>query len=103
MANERMSADDRTAQLTRVGYEIAKDKGIRKVTRAEIARCTDVSCGLINRYFGDREGLRAAVLELAIELKDAATLAEAMQVYDLPSMPGALNREVTSIWRALAS
>jgi AcrR family transcriptional regulator len=94
MANERMSADERTAQLVKTGYTIARTKGIRKVTRAAIARETGVSDGLINRYFGDREGLRAAVLAHAVELKDAKTLAAASEHYELPSMPRTLAAEV---------
>jgi AcrR family transcriptional regulator len=102
MANERMTAAERTAQLVAVGYEIARTKGIRKVTRAEVARRTAVSDGLLNRYFGGREGLRGAVLEHAVEQKDAKTLAAAMVHYDMPDMPGKLRREVTSLWRELS-
>jgi AcrR family transcriptional regulator len=97
MANERMSADERTKQLTQVGYEIARTKGIRKVTRAEVARRTSVSDGLLNRYFGGREGLRAAVLALAIEKKDAQTLADASEHYELPSMPQVLERAIRKL------
>jgi len=84
MANERMSANERTAQLTLVGYKIARTKGIRKVTRAAVARETGVSDGLLNRYFGGREGLRFAVLEHAVAENDAKTLAEASEHYELP-------------------
>lgn len=83
MANERMNATDRTAQLVRAGYKIAKTKGIRKVTRAAIARETGVSDGLINRYFGTREGLRFAVMQHAADEKDAKTLAVASLTYEL--------------------
>lgn len=95
MANERLTADDRTAQLAHVAYEIAKSNGIRKVTRAEVARRTEVSDGLINRYFDGREGLRLAALERAVELRDAKTLAAAAaEHYELPSMPRTLAAEV---------
>jgi AcrR family transcriptional regulator len=94
MANERMTADDRTAQLTQVGLLIARKHGIRKVTRAAIAREVGVSDGLLNRYFGSREGLRGAVLELAVAEKDAKTLAEASEYYELPNMPRNLAAEV---------
>lgn len=97
MANERMSAADRTAQLVAVGYEIARTKGIRKVTRAAVARKTSVSDGLLNRYFGGREGLRGAVLELAVAKKDAKTLAAAWAHYEMPDMPQALAREVRKL------
>jgi AcrR family transcriptional regulator len=97
MANERMTAAERTAQLVAVGYEIARDKGIRKVTRAEVARRTGVSDGLINRYMAGREGLRGAVLEHAVEQKDAKTLAAAGEHYELPSMPRTLAVEVRKL------
>lgn len=97
MANERMSADERTKQLVQVGYEIARTKGIRKVTRAEVARLAAVSDGLLNRYFGGREGLRAAVLAHAVEQKDAKTLAAAAEHYELPSMPQKLEREIRKL------
>lgn len=97
MANERMTAAERTAQLVAVGYEIARTKGIRKVTRAEVARRTAVSDGLLNRYFGGREGLRGAVLEHAVERKDAKTLAAAGEHYELPSMPHRLKQEVKAL------
>lgn len=97
MANERMSADERTKQLVQVGYEIARTKGIRKVTRAEVARRTSVSDGLLNRYFGGREGLRGAVLEYAVELKDSKTLAAAWAHYEMPEMPRALMTEVRKL------
>jgi AcrR family transcriptional regulator len=97
MANERMSAEARTAQLVQTGYEIARKLGIRKVTRAEVARRTAVSDGLLNRYFGGREGLRAAVLEHAVTAKDAKTLAAASVHYDLPAMPRTLEREVKGL------
>lgn len=97
MANERMSADERTAQLTEVGYLIAKKHGIRKVTRAAVARDVQVSDGLLNRYFGGREGLRAAVLEMAVAKKDAATLAAAWEHYEMPEMPRALAAEVRKL------
>lgn len=97
MANERMTAAERTAQLTQVAYAIAKSKGIRKVTRAAVARETSVSDGLLNRYFGGREGLRAAVLAHAVEQKDAKTLAAAGEFYELPSMPQKLEREIRKL------
>lgn len=97
MANERMTAAERTEQLTKAGYKIARTKGIRKVTRAAIAREIGVSDGLINRYFGTREGLRAAVLDMAVTEKDAKTLAAAGEHYELPAMPRTLAAEVKKL------
>lgn len=94
MAQERMTAEARTAQLAEAGLKIARKLGIRKVTRAAVARETGVTDGLLNRYFGGREGLRGAVLELAVEQKDAKTLAAASEHYELPTMPRTLAAEV---------
>ena len=38
MAQERMTAEARTAQLAEAGLKIARKLGIRKVTRAAVAR-----------------------------------------------------------------
>lgn len=97
MAQERMTASDRTAQLVAAGYKIAKKQGIRKVTRAGVARESGVSDGLLNRYFGTRDGLRFAVLEHAVTEKDAKVLAEAGAHYELPDMPRNLAREVKQL------
>jgi len=99
MAQERMTAEARTAQLIAAGYKIAKAKGIAKVTRAAVARETKVSDGLLNRYFGTREGLRTAVMQHAADQRDAATLAAAAMVYELDeiTMTKALRVEVARL------
>jgi AcrR family transcriptional regulator len=89
-----MAAEARAAQLTEAAYKIAKKSGIRKVTRAAVAREVQVSDGLLNRYFGSRDGLRFAVLEYAVMHKDAKTLAAASEHYELPNMPRSLAAEV---------
>ena len=97
MAQVRLTADERTAQLTEVGYNIARKQGIRKVTRAAVARDVGVSDALLNRYFGTRDGLRFAVLEHAVKVKDAKTLAAAGEHYELPAMPRTLAAEVKKL------
>jgi AcrR family transcriptional regulator len=89
-----MEPDARKAQLLEAGYEIARKKGITKVTRAAIARACKVSDGLLNRYFEGREGLRLEVMEFAVSKKDAATLAACSTHYELPAMPRDLDRAV---------
>jgi AcrR family transcriptional regulator len=99
MAKERLSADARTAQIVKAGYELARKHGIKKVTRAAIARDLNVSVTLVNRYFGDREGLRADVLQAAADAKDAKTLAAAMDHYEIGglTLSGALLREIAKL------
>lgn len=96
MARQRLTADVRTAQLTEAAYNIARKKGILKVTRAAVAREVKVSDGLLNRYFGSREGLRWAVMQYAADQRDAKTLAEASYVYELDglTMPRTLQAEI---------
>jgi len=94
-----MIADDRKKQLLEAGYKIARTKGIRKVTRASVARECKVSHGLLNHYFDGREGLRSEVMAFAIEQKDAKTLAACAVHYELDDfgMGRELKREVSAL------
>jgi AcrR family transcriptional regulator len=94
---ERKDAGERKQQLLDAAYKIAQKQGIRKVTRAAVARECKVSDGLLNRYFDGREGLRWDVLQYAVEKKDAKTLHEAGQIYELPNMPRDLFRQVKAL------
>lgn len=97
MKRERMEADARKTQLLDAAYKIAQKQGIRKVTRAAVARECKVSDGLLNRYFEGREGLRYDVMTHAVKQKDAKTLAAASEHYELPSMPRDLARAVKAL------
>lgn len=97
MKRERMEADARKTQLLDAAYKIAVKHGIRKVTRAAVARECKVSDGLLNRYFDGREGLRLDVMTHAVSKKDAKTLAAASEHYELPAMSRALAKEVKSL------
>lgn len=101
MANERMTAAERTAQLVEVGYNIARKHGIRKVTRAAVARDVQISAALVNRYLDGREGLRFAVMQHAADKRDAKTLAAAGEFYELDSiaMPKVMQAEVKRLMK----
>lgn len=101
MSRERLDADTRKQQLLEAGYEIARTKGIRKVTRAAVARVCNVSDGLLNRYFAGREGLRAEVMAHAVTFKDVETLTACAAYYELPAMPQRLAAEVKAAVKAL--
>lgn len=101
MTQHRMTAEYRTAQLTEIAYAIAKSKGINKLSRAAVAREAEVTDALINRYFGNREGLRAAVLDYAVEKGDYKFLAAASEYYILPSLPRSLAKEVKAAWEKI--
>lgn len=97
MKRERMEADARKTQLLDAAYKIAQKQGIRKVTRAAVARECKVSDGLLNRYFEGREGLRFDVMAHAVKQKDAKTLAEAGAHYELPAMSRELTKQVKAL------
>ena len=59
----------RKAELLEAAVEIASKEGILAVTRASVARKTDTTVGLMNRYFGGRDDLRWAALVEAGRLK----------------------------------
>lgn len=95
MALARKTAEERTKELTFAAYNIAKRDGIKKVTRAAVARATDTSVGLTNLYFNGRDGLRMAALELAAQAKDVTVLANAQVAgFELPSLTRILAAEV---------
>jgi AcrR family transcriptional regulator len=96
MSRTRKDAASRKDELLNAGYEIARDSGIRKVTRAAVARQCNVSDGLLNRYFDGREGLRSEVMAHAVAQKDVATLVECADHYELTGfgMPTRLASEV---------
>lgn len=97
MTRIRKAADERKTELLTAAHAIAAKDGIKAVTRAAVARKCKVSDGLLNRYFESREGLRLAVMEHAVELKDAPTLAAAGEIYELPAMSQSLAREVLKL------
>ncbi len=57
----RMTPKARKRQLLDAAVELAKVHGADKITRVMVADATGTSEGLVNRYFTDRDGLRAAV------------------------------------------
>lgn len=101
MERVRMEAGARKADLLDAAYGIARADGIRKVTRAAVARKCGISDGLINRYFAGREGLRFEVMEHAVTVKDVTTLTACAAHYELPSMPQRLASEVRAAVKAL--
>jgi AcrR family transcriptional regulator len=57
----RMDPDERKAQLLSAARLIAQTKGMKSVTRVNVAAATGTSVGLISRYFGSAKGLKDAV------------------------------------------
>ena len=61
----REQADARRTQLVRVTLDLFVERGIERVTMAEVAARAGVAPGLLYHYFESKEGLLRAVLEAA--------------------------------------
>lgn len=66
MTRTRMQPIDREAQLLAAAIKLAKRVGYRKVTRVAVAAATGTTEGLINRYFGGKQGMRDAIMRNAV-------------------------------------
>lgn len=95
--HHRKNPTERKAELLAAGYAIAKESGLKAVTRLAVGAATDTTDCLVNRYFKGRAGLRTEILEHAVSLKDVDTLAwaAAIEGFELPKvMPRQLTRDV---------
>lgn len=62
----RINKRDRSAQLLTVGVLCAKEHGLYKITREQIANRAGVSESLIRKYFKTMDALRRAILREAV-------------------------------------
>lgn len=56
---------------------IARQAGLHKITRLEVACAAECSTGTVSHHFGDMDGLRAAVVEYAVEHEVLEIIAQA--------------------------
>lgn len=75
-AFERMTPDARTKQILAAATKLSRRQGYRKITRDGVAAEAGTSQGLVNRYFGDIEGLRNAVMTQAVRDADVKLVAQ---------------------------
>ena len=98
MKRIRLKAEDRRAQMVEAGIVIARQYGIKALTRVALAAETGTTDGLVNRYFGSRAGLREAIICEGVARKDATVVAWAMRDgYQLEGVPRALMREASRL------
>ncbi len=64
-------------EIIAVAVRMARTNGIRSLTRDGVAAEAKVGMGTINYHFTDMDGLRAAVVEYAIENEIVEVLAQA--------------------------
>lgn len=56
---------------------ISRTHGLHRLTRLEVACAAECSTGVVSHHFGDMNGLRAAVIEYAVEHMVLEILAQA--------------------------
>lgn len=102
MTRIRMDPQARQEELLEDAYVIAEIDGLRAVTRVAVANRTHTTPGLVNRYFGSRNGLREAVYHMAIRKKNAAIVADALQmdIFDDVHIPKNLLKAAHAIMTA---
>lgn len=67
---------DRKIKMLDAGIELATERGIRSITRDEIATRSGVAFGLINKYFeGGIEQVRVELLQYAIRTNNLQVIA----------------------------
>ena len=74
--------NERTSQILEVAISIAKDKGIRAVTREAVSTNACVSPALVNVYFKSMRNLRQQVVREAIARRHVDVLTMALAERD---------------------
>lgn len=89
----RMDAKERKQELSDAAYKIAQFDGLKAVKRVAVAAETGTTVGLINRYFGGRDGLRMDVMQRAIKDKNISLVADAIKLDLEIDIPPRLRKE----------
>lgn len=64
-------------QILATAVLLARDKGLRKFSRAEVAKRSKMASATVSYHFGDMHALRREVVEFAIKNEVLAVLADA--------------------------
>lgn len=95
MAHVRMDPADRKQQLMESALVLLREDGYKHLTRVAVAQMTGTTDALVNRYFGSRNGMRAAVVEEAAKRRDVRALAQVIKAgFMLEGLPRQLERDV---------
>lgn len=75
--NNRTRRDpySRKAEILSAAVKLAKKKPFNTIKRGEVAEAAGVSLSLVNHYFGDVNGLHAAIMREAVRSEHLAILA----------------------------
>lgn len=64
-------------EILAAAVTLAHDKGLRKFSRADVAKRSKMASATVSYHFGDMHALRREVVKLAIEKEMVAILADA--------------------------
>lgn len=103
MTRIRLNPQDRKKQMVEAALVIVRGYGTRALTRVALAAETGTTDGLVNRYFGNRDKLREAIVIEGVERRDARITAWALKDgYQLEGAPRELLREANRLMPSLA-
>lgn len=104
MPRIRMNPDDRKKQLLESALVLADSYGIKALTRVALAAETGTTDGLVNRYFGGRNGLRETVICEGVARKNKRIVAWALRDgYVIEGAPRQLMRDANALVPSLAT
>ena len=97
MANKTGSRDGKE-RLIKAGLALARKQGYRLVGRDAIAAEADCAHGLITFHFKDMDGMRAAIVQRAVEIECVPVIAEALAAKHpgVKGIPEALRKRVVA-------
>lgn len=98
MAHVRMVPADRKKQMLESALVLAETYGLKAVTRVAVAAETGTTDALVNRYFGNKAGLRGEIIYEAVQRKNVTIIAKAMRDgFDLQGIPADLRAKAMKL------
>jgi AcrR family transcriptional regulator len=82
MSNERITTHLRKAQALEAAIALAEEKGYTNIRAHDIAARTNISYGLVAKYFGTMGQLRRAIMRAAIARENLTIIAQGLGVKD---------------------
>jgi len=79
---QRLAPETRRGRILEAALKLAEKRGYGAITREEVAEAAGVSVGLVTWYFQGMAGLRKAIISRAVELENAAVVAQGLAARD---------------------
>lgn len=65
------------ATILGAAVSLSRKNGLHRLTRLDVATAAECSTGIVSHHYGDMDGLRAAVIEYAVQHEVLEILAQA--------------------------